>query len=180
MVNSRVQIWQATVWGKGFERQASAMVPLPLFWFFQGSARRSAQVLRAQAFWEPGSLGTLAGTAARRGRRARGCLRASLAARGLVRSAPPSPYFGARGGFRVLGQAFEFKGGPLHEGVSNVCALICARDGYPGLIKPLLCSLVCGDRSVFDGPANVASPERSPPRSLTSGRFKFKTRFAGA
>jgi hypothetical protein len=26
MVNSRVQIWQATVWGKGFERQASAMV----------------------------------------------------------------------------------------------------------------------------------------------------------
>ena len=25
MVNSRVQIWQLTVWGKGFERQASAM-----------------------------------------------------------------------------------------------------------------------------------------------------------
>ena len=26
MVSSRVQIWQLTVWGKGFERQASAMV----------------------------------------------------------------------------------------------------------------------------------------------------------
>ena len=26
MVSSNVQIWQATVWGKGFERQASAMV----------------------------------------------------------------------------------------------------------------------------------------------------------
>ena len=26
IVSSKVQIWQATVWGKGFERQASAMV----------------------------------------------------------------------------------------------------------------------------------------------------------
>ena len=50
MVSSKVQIWQLTVWGKGFERQASAMARSPLFWFFQGSARWSAQVLRAQAF----------------------------------------------------------------------------------------------------------------------------------
>ena len=28
MVNSRVQIWQETVWGKGFERQASAILAL--------------------------------------------------------------------------------------------------------------------------------------------------------
>jgi len=30
MVSSKVQIWQLTVWGKGFERQASAIVSLRL------------------------------------------------------------------------------------------------------------------------------------------------------
>jgi hypothetical protein len=53
MVSSKVQIWQLTVWGKGFERQASAMVRSPLFVFFSGlgeAVRRfaGASCLRVQ------------------------------------------------------------------------------------------------------------------------------------
>ena len=62
MVSSRVQIWQLTVWGKGFERQASAMVRSPLFWFFQGSARRSAQVCGRKLSGSLRSLGEAGGS----------------------------------------------------------------------------------------------------------------------
>ena len=49
MVSSKVQIWQLTVWGKGFERQASAMVRSPLFVFFSGLGEAVRAGVRAQA-----------------------------------------------------------------------------------------------------------------------------------
>ncbi len=44
MVSSKVQIWQLTVWGKGFERQASAMVSVVSRWRFLGSWTRCDRV----------------------------------------------------------------------------------------------------------------------------------------
>jgi len=60
MVSSKVQIWQLTVWGKGFERQASAMVRSPLFLFFSGLGKAvrtgaGTSCLRVQ---EPSMMGS--------------------------------------------------------------------------------------------------------------------------
>mmetsp|Transcript_7407 Transcript_7407/g.20604 ORF Transcript_7407/g.20604 Transcript_7407/m.20604 type:complete len:80 (-) Transcript_7407:174-413(-) len=74
MVNSRVQIWQATVWGKGFERQASAMFRSPLFVFFIGLGEAVRAVCGRKLFESTGGLLCWVPDCGKRARPSRGAL----------------------------------------------------------------------------------------------------------